>query len=164
MNPIEEAAFSARMKAFLAAIRIVPSVTIAARVAKVSRSAHYRALERDPVYHQAFDEAYRIGVEALEDEVVRRAQRGVKRLKFYHGSPVTMRKDPNDPASPLVYVYETEYSDSMALALLKAKKPAEYKDRVEHDVAPNAKKFEGTMEELLMLYRNLTTEEADDDA
>ena len=151
--------FPPKISAFLAAIQLTPDITLAAKAAGVNRSAHYQAMKRDPDYRAAFEEAYLIGVEALEDAVVRRVQRGVKRLKFYHGSPVTMHTDPNDPESPLVYVYERDYSDGLASLVLKAKKPLEYKDRVEHDVTPATKKFQGTMEECLALYRQAIQEE-----
>jgi len=152
------------MRLFLAAIRLTPSVSVAAKVAGVNRSAHYRTLERNPLYKAAFNEAYRLGIEALEDELVRRSQHGVKRLKLYHGSPVKMLEDPNDPESRVVYHYEVEYSDQLAALLMRAKKPLEYRDRVEHELGDKTvRKFEGTMEDLLMLYRNLTKPSGEDE-
>ena len=50
---------------------------------------------------------------------------------FYHGDLVMMPADPHDPGCrKKVPVFEREYSDTLLLALLKAKKPAEYRDRL----------------------------------
>lgn len=152
---------SPRMRLFLAAVRITPSITVAAKVAGINRTAHYRTLERNPLYKAAFNEAYRQGVDSLEDEITRRAQFGVKRLKLYHGSPVMVPRDLTKKASkrnPLVPYFEAEESDTLAALLMKAKKPKEYRDRVEHELGDKTlKKFDGTMEDLLALYRHLTT-------
>jgi hypothetical protein len=125
---------SPRTLAFLAAIRVYPSITLAARAAKVSRESHYRRLGREPAYRAAFEEAYRQGIDALEDEAVRRAMRGVQRPILYHGSPVMVMVDPNDESKGMRNLFETEYSDTLLLALLKAKKPESYKERVEQNV------------------------------
>ncbi len=159
---------SPRMRAFLAAIRITPQLTVAAKVAGIGRSAHYRELERNPLYRVAFDAAYQEGVDGLEAEAIRRAQYGFRKLVVYHGSPVLVPRDPARPPhkkrNPLVPLYETEYSDQLLLALLRAKKPSEYKDRVEHELGDKtAKRFDGTMEELLGLFHMLTKPEGDDD-
>lgn len=153
------------MRAFLAAIRLTPSITVAAKVAGINRTAHYRTLERNPLYKAAFEEAYRLGVDALEDAVTRRAQFGVRRLVLYHGSPVMIPRDPSKPfdedTNPLVPYFEEEPSDVLAQLLLRSKKRKEYGDRLEHELGDKAdqavKKFSGTMEQLLMHFHNLTT-------
>lgn len=161
------------MRLFLAAVRITPSITVAAKVAGINRTAHYRTLERNPLYRAAFEEAYRLGIDALEDEVVRRSHYGVKRLKTYHGSAVMVPRDLSKPfdeeTNPMVPHFEVEHSDQLAQVLLRAKKRKEYGDRLEHELgakaASAAKKFSGTMEELLALYHHLTmpkTEENDE--
>jgi hypothetical protein len=128
------AKFGPQTLAFLAALRVCPSITKAAKAAGITREAHYRRLERDPDYKPAFEQAYREGIDSLEDEAVRRAT-GMQRPVLYHGQPVFTREDPNDPESKLVPVMDVEYSDTLLLALLKAKKPELYKERVEQEIS-----------------------------
>ncbi len=89
---------------------------------------------------------------------------GEERQVLYHGMPAMELVDPNDPDKGLKARVERERSDALIALLLKAKKPREYRDRVEHDVGPElAKKFDGTFEELLATYRNLiSTPEKDE--
>jgi|ERR1017187_7984640 hypothetical protein len=122
---------SARMRAFLAAYRLTASVTKAAKAAGIGREAHYRALERSPGYKAAFEQAALIAADAIEDEAIRRAREGVLKPLFYHGELVYMPQDPGDPkCKTQVPVFEREYSDTLLLALLRAKKPGEYRDRL----------------------------------
>jgi hypothetical protein len=121
------------IRAFLAAIRVWPSVTVAARAAGIAREAHYRQLERSPQYAAAFAAAMRQGIDSLEDEAIRRAQNGVRRPVMYHGKPVMVPTDPAKRAgkkNPKVPLYETDYSDTLMLAILKAKKPDEYREKL----------------------------------
>jgi hypothetical protein len=122
-----------RIQAFLAAIRVDPSITHAAKAAGISREAHYRRYERDAAYRPIFDKAFRQGIDALEDEAIRRAKRGVKSVILYHGQPVMMLIDPNDPSKGMTPLLKTEYSDQLLIRLLEAKKPDEYKQRVQNE-------------------------------
>ena len=147
---------SPRIRAFLAAYRATCSIVRASEAAGISRFAHYRMFERSAEYRAAFEAATIMGADALEDEAIRRAREGVVRQVLYHGMPAMELVDPNKPELGLKAREEREYSDPLLLALLKAKKPREYRDRLEHDVAPNlARKFDGTMEDLLLLYGTL---------
>jgi len=121
--------------AFLAAIRVYPSITAAAHAAGISRESHYRNLERSGKYRTAFDRAYKQGIQALEDEAVRRALSGVQRPVLYHGKPVTVPIDPAKPRGKRQVLMETEYSDTLMQMLLKAKKPDEYRERVTQEVS-----------------------------
>jgi hypothetical protein len=153
-----------RIRAFLAAYRATCSITRAAAAAGISRRAHYRKLETSADYKVAFEAATAMAADSLEDEAVRRAKEGIVRQVLYHGSPAMELVDPLDPEKGMKARLEREYSDQLLLALLKAKKPKEYRDRLEHDVAPGlAKKFDGTMEEALSLYRALVTKPKGDD-
>lgn len=124
-----------KITAFLAAIRAYPNITEAAKAAGIDRRAHYQRLERDPAYKERFLSAYREGIEALEDAAIRRAQRGVRKLVVYHGAPVMVPKDPNDPEGPKVWLYEREYSDQLMSLLLKGKKPDVYSERVKQEIS-----------------------------
>lgn len=150
---------SARVRAFLAAYRLTASITKSAQAAGIRREAHYRLLERSEQYRREFAAATIIAADTLEDEAVRRAVEGQERPVTYHGLPVLTLRDPANPDSGTVALVEREQSDQLLLALLKAKKPREYRDRVEHgldDAAQgSANKFTGTMQEALELYRRL---------
>lgn len=126
-----------KISAFLAAIRKYPNITAAAKAAGISREAHYRRLEDDEKYRVEFERAYSDGIAAIEDEAIRRAVRGVQRPVLYHGLPVMIPKDPDDPEGGSTPLMETEYSDSLITLLLKAKKPEEYKERIEQKVEVN---------------------------
>lgn len=148
---------SKRVRAFLAAYKLTGRITKAADAAGISRWAHYRLLEKSPQYRAEFAKADLIAADSLEDEAVRRAREGVRRPVVYHGNLVTIPKDPNDPESEVITLTEVEYSDTLLLALLKAKKPEQYRERIDakHSGEISVKKFDGTMEELLALYRDL---------
>jgi hypothetical protein len=151
---------SPRILAFLAAYRLTASVTRAAKAARVDRHAHYRHLERSASYKLAFAAA---GVEAgqtLEDEAVRRAVEGVVRPVMYHGKPVLIPVNPKQLRGKKKPLLEHEYSDTLLLALLRAKKPAEYRERVEHSVDPDtSRRFSGSLVELLAMLRELAKDE-----
>jgi hypothetical protein len=77
------------------------------------RQTHYNWLE-DPNYRTAFEDAWKRAADTLEAEAVRRAHDGIRKAIRYKGKIVG---------------YETEYSDTLLLALLKSKKADEYRER-----------------------------------
>lgn len=104
---------------FLAAFGACSSVIQAARWAKISRNAHYNWMKDDPTYPDRFREAEKKAARSLEDEAVRRAHQGLRKAIFYKGKIVG---------------WETEYSDMLMLALLKAGQPDKFieKRAIEH--------------------------------
>jgi hypothetical protein len=150
VKKIDKWAPSARVKAFLEVYRATASVSRAARAAKIRRESHYKLLERSPSYRKIFAAAGIEAAQILEDEAVRRAVEGVKRPVLYHGELVKVHGK---------RLIEFEYSDSLLLALLRAKKPHEYKDRVEHGLddatQKQAKRFTGTLQDLMAHYHDL---------
>lgn len=60
----------------------------AARAAKVARVQHYVWLDQDETYPARFREAMRVAIRTLEDEAVRRAYEGERKLVNYKGKPV----------------------------------------------------------------------------
>lgn len=74
-----------KVYAFLAAIRVLPCVERAAAAAGINKSAHYSRLKRDPKYAEAFAEALQIGVDALSDTAVIRANEGWEEPVIYQG-------------------------------------------------------------------------------
>lgn len=146
---------SKRIRAFLSAYQETASIVRAAEAAGIDRSAHYRQMERSPEYRKAFARAEVIAADSLEAEAIRRAKEGVVRPLIYHGRLVQVLKDPRDPASEVITLTETEYSDSVLVAALKARHPR-WREKVEIDATVKAKKFDGSLEELLAIYRDMS--------
>ena len=104
-------------RAFLAAFRETSNVRLACEVAKVGRSSHYRWLEEDSAYREAFDQAKLQAADVLEAEAFRRAVEGVEeQVGWYRGvAGGTVRR----------------YSDVLLIFLLKALRPEKYRERVD---------------------------------
>jgi hypothetical protein len=108
--------------AFLAAFTKVASISKAAKLAGVSRQAHYKWHGEDEVYRSAFAAAKSEALMVLEDEMMRRAIHGVERLKFdAKGRPIM------DPRTGKPYV-EHAYSDNLAMFLAKSLAPDKYRE------------------------------------
>jgi hypothetical protein len=115
-------------KAFLAAYAECGNITLAAKMAKIDRTQHYRWLA-DPDYAEQFQAAEEQAVEMLEKEARRRAIEGLKKKKFdKNGQPII------DPETGEQYV-EHEYSDTLLIFLLKGARPEKYRDR--HEISAN---------------------------
>lgn len=122
-------------------------------------SRHYRWLDSDKEYEAAFAEASRRAGDTLEAEAVRRAHRGVRRPALWQGRPqYEIEKDAETgKIISRKQVVIVEYSDTLMVTLLKAWKPEKYRDRAELKVKGAVKmKFEGGLDELLALYRDLS--------
>jgi hypothetical protein len=105
-----------RQRRFLAAFAASGSVGRASRWARIHRQSHYFWLAADPSYPTRFRQAETQAARTLEDEAVRRAYEGLRKPVWYKGKIVG---------------YETEYSDTLLLAVLKANNPDKFRDRVE---------------------------------
>lgn len=101
---------------FLASLRKTPNVTVAARAADMARSGAYALRERDTEFAKAWDESIEEGVDMLEAEVSRRAFEGTMK-------PVTFQGVITDTF--------LEYSDTLAIFLLKAHRPERFRERTE---------------------------------
>ncbi len=104
-------------RAFLAAFRQTGNVCLACEVAKVGRSSHYRWLEKDSEYREAFDVAKEHAIDVLEAEAHRRAVEGIEEpVGWYKGvAGGTVRR----------------YSDVLLMFLLKGLRPEQYRERYE---------------------------------
>lgn len=110
----------AKRRQFLDVLRMCANVTAAARAGGVSRASWYRLRERDPAFARDWQLALDAGIDALEDEAMRRAFEGNVEPVFYQGQQVgSVRK----------------YSDSMLMFLLKARRPQRYRERVGVEVS-----------------------------
>lgn len=121
-----------KQERFLALLGEGYTVAAAAKTVCVSRSNVYKRREADETFAADWDAALEEGTEYLEQEARRRAVKGVKRekLHFYQGEVI---KDP-DTGKPYKEVV-TDYSDTLLIFLLKARKPEVYRDHatVKHE-------------------------------
>lgn len=92
-------------------------VTEAAEVAGINRSTAYDRRAKDPVFAEAWVEIEERSTELLEREAYRRAAVGVDKPVFQGGKQVGKVR---------------EYSDTLLIFLLKARRPDTYRERVEH--------------------------------
>lgn len=98
----------------IAALAAGSTVLLAAQEAGVNKTTAYRWRESDEDFAQAWDEALEEGTDRLEQEALRRARDGVSKPVFHKGSVVG---------------HVQEYSDTLAIFLLKARRPEVYRER-----------------------------------
>jgi hypothetical protein len=94
-------------------------IGVACEAIKVSRQAVHLVRRREPEFNQQVEDALAVGATALEDEALRRAVEGVDRPVFQGGK---------------LCGHVREYSDTLLLALLKARLPDKYRDRVSQEI------------------------------
>jgi uncharacterized membrane protein len=105
---------------FIAAMADVPNVDRACEVSHISRKTVYQERKRSQVFHNRWDEALAKGIERLEAACWDRARTGVKRGVWMKGADGEPRK-----------VDEIrEFSDTLAMFLLKAHHPEKYRETV----------------------------------
>lgn len=127
--------FSPKTLAFLIEIRVNgPFIAQASAAVGRRREIHSRMFRTDKRYRAAFEKAVERWMDSVDAEAHRRAVVGVKRLVLYHGKPVMVPEDWSQPKGKKVPLYEVEYSDTLLLAYLKARRPDIYRDRVEQEV------------------------------
>ena len=108
----ETAAAKAR---FIDALAASGVVLAAVRAAGVARSVVYEWRAQDEAFRAAWLDALDDSSDLLEAEAVRRAARGTQRPVFYKGEQVGA---------------VTEYSDTLLMFLLKARRPDRFRDNV----------------------------------
>ena len=98
---------------FLDALRQTGNVTGSAQLAGRSRAAVYQARDRSETFAKQWDEAIEAATDSMELEARRRALSGVDEPVYYQGQVVgAVRK----------------YSDVLLIFLLKAHRPAKFRD------------------------------------
>ena len=105
-----------KKKAFLQAFAECGVIHHACDHAGIHRQTHYLWYRTDAEYALAVEDAREIAIENLEREAVRRAVKGVAEPVYYQGEIVG---------------YVDRKSDTLLIFLLKANKPAKYRDRYE---------------------------------
>ncbi|AEV24612.1 hypothetical protein Dsui_0192 [Azospira oryzae PS] len=102
--------------AFLLALEDTANVTKACKKSRLARRSAYEWRDDDPDFARAWDEALERGTDALEDEAVRRATEGTLKPVFYKGQKCGSVR---------------EYSDTLLIFMLKARRPEKFKERTE---------------------------------
>jgi hypothetical protein len=102
-------------EAFIEALAATANVSAACKNAGLPRRTAYDWKNADPRFAQAWEAALELGTDALEDEAIRRAHEGTLKPIYQGGKKVgTVR----------------EYSDTLMIFMLKARRPERFKDRV----------------------------------
>ena len=111
---------------FLAAIADSGNITAACEAARLSRAAMYEWRADDPSFAAEWDAALELGLDSLEDELMRRAKDGTLRPVFQGGEIVG---------------HIREYSDTLGIFMLKSRRRHVYGDRqfIEQRISLEAK-------------------------
>jgi hypothetical protein len=104
---------------FLASLALTPNVAQACREARVTRAGAYKAREADPEFAAAWDAALEESTDDLVGEAYRRAREGTVKPVYYKGEKCGGIR---------------EYSDTLAIFLLKAHRRSVYGDKVQTDL------------------------------
>ena len=123
--------FGPKINAFLAAIRVMPNITRAAKAAKINKSLHYAKVKSSPDYAVAFQQALQMGCDALSDVAVTRATDGWEEPVVYQGR-IALQEDPD--TGKVVYVTVTKFDNQLLRFILERRHP-EYRERVEESGA-----------------------------
>lgn len=105
---------SEKREVFLSVLAQTCNVTKAANVAGLDRFNLYRTKRNDDAFSEAWDNAKELGVEALEDEMHRRAVEGTIKVTKTG--------------------VHREYSDTLAIFLAKAHKPEKFSERIRNEI------------------------------
>lgn len=102
---------AARRKKFLKKLAQTANVSLSARHAAISTSALYAHRQKNETFATAWDEALGEALDELEQLVIERAKHGVEKPVYFGGKLIgTVRN----------------YSDALAMFLLKARRPEVY--------------------------------------
>src|SRR6516165_12683202 len=111
-----------RQERFLKALADTGIVSAAVEIAGTSRTRVYELRKRDPAFAAGWEEAEERAADALEAEAWRRAVDGVQEPLVAGGKVVR-----DDDGQPLAI---RRYSDTLMLALLKARRPPRHQRSV----------------------------------
>lgn len=115
-----------KLTAFCAALSETCNVGKACKAVGIARQTAYEWRSEIPPFAEAWDKAMRVGVTALEDEAHRRAFEGFDKPIVHQGVVMDTVK---------------EYSDTLAIFLLKAHNPEKYRENSRVDLTSS----DGTM-------------------
>lgn len=98
---------------FLARLADTANVSASCAAAGISRHVAYALKRLDAAFAAQWEEALQIALDGLESEIIRRAIEGTAKEQFFQGQSVGT---------------VVTYSDSLAMFLLKSKRPEVYGD------------------------------------
>ena len=118
VNPSSKIGKAGWKQVFLGALAKIPNVTFACRTAHVSSPTVYKHRELDQVFREGWERSLIAGIERLEQASYERATDGVPRGVWMKDQKGKIKK------------VETirDYSDTLAIFLLKAHKPDKYRE------------------------------------
>lgn len=121
--------------AFLAAYAETGNISRAVAAARIPRQSHYDWLKTDEAYRRDFESANDEAIDTLEAEARRRAHDGVNEPVIYQGELMGMWVDgegktvsKDTPGAKQIPLTIRKYSDTLLIFLLKAARPAKYRD------------------------------------
>ena len=139
IDPIK-AVRHAKKRRVLAGISNTANVLLSCQMAEISRESHYHWLKTDELYRAAFNVAMDRGIDALEAEVTRRAFDGVLKPVYNCGKrAVDVKTDDKgqvvlkDGKPIAIPASIREYSDPLAMFILRGRRPERYRDRISMD-------------------------------
>ena len=98
---------------FIDTLRVLGNVWVAAQQASVARTNVYDEYNRDPEFAKKWDAAEQESADRLEAEAWRRAHDGIDKPIYWQGERVDTVK---------------EYSDTLLVLLLRARRPAKFRE------------------------------------
>ncbi len=107
------------MRTFVEQLTEGGTVTKAAAAAGICRQTAYNWRDTDKEFSEAWDDAIEAGTQEMEAEAIRRAVKGTQKPVFHQGQ---------------VCGHVNEYSDTLLIFMLKARRPKVYRERVSTEV------------------------------
>lgn len=107
------------MRTFVEHLADGGTVSKAASAASICRKTAYNWRESDKEFAEAWDDAIEAGTQEMEAEAIRRAVKGTKKPVFHQGQ---------------VCGHVNEYSDTLLIFMLKARRPKVYRERLSTEV------------------------------
>lgn len=122
-TPEKGPAFSKWQVAFLKELARKGNISAACRKAKIDRKWAYTCRDRDPFFKEAWTDALETAIDGIEEEAHRRAVTGVPEYEIVGEKKVLVGR---------------KYSDTLMIVLLKAHRPAKFREnhRHEHIIPP----------------------------
>ena len=123
MSQIRTTRTAAKRSQFLARLTDCGSISAAARDCDIPRQTLYDWRAADPAFAAAWDHAREIGLDALEDEAIRRAVIGDELPAFFSGGK---------------RIVPRKYSDLLLMFLLRHRRPNRYAEQTGPDPQPES--------------------------
>lgn len=104
--------------AFFKALSLYPNVSRASKTAGYNRERVYVWRKQDQKFYDRWDEAWNLAIEAMEEELMRRALEGVEEPVFQGGEEVGTKQ---------------KFSDTLGIFMMKGARPKKYREHQVHE-------------------------------